>query len=196
MESPDQIIGNFKGPDLRWENRWEATEDDLLLRAQVKLSDYKILVAWAQYIPNMSLKVNNSPPAGQYQPPHGEEDTFLHLAFDIPLLDWGRRYRGVQTARMQKAQAFHDMAQKRADYSNKWLAAEQDAALANTELKLQQTHFDTAEMQFKEARIAFDEGTVELPDLVARQEAMVNSQINYIQAQLQPILLMQCQLGD
>lgn len=185
MESPDEIVGSFKGPDLRWENRWEKTEDDLLLRAQIKLADYNILVAWAEYIPNMTLRVNNNPPAGEYQTPHGQEDTFLHLVFDFPLLDWGRRYRGVQTARMQKAQAFHEMAQKRADYSNKWLGAEQDAALARTEMQLQQNHLDTAEMQYKEARIAFDEGTAELPDLVSMQEALVNAKIDFISARLQ-----------
>lgn len=185
MSKDDNIVGNFNGNDLKWENRWEATEDDLLLRAQVKLADYNIMVAWAQYVPNVTMKVDNSPPAGQYQPPHGEEDTFLHFVFDFPLLDWGRRYRGVQTARMQKAQAFHEMAQKRASYSNKWLAAEQDAALARTEMQLQKTHFETAEMQFKEARISFDEGTVELPQLVAAQEAMVNARIGLIQASLE-----------
>lgn len=185
MESPNEIVGAFKGPDLRWESRWEATEDDLLLRAQIKLADYNILVAWAEYVPNMTLRINNYPPAGEYQTPHGREDTFLHLDFDFPLIDWGKRYRGVQTARMQKAQAFHEMAQKRSDYSNKWLGAEQDAALASTELRLQQNHLDTAEMQFKEARIAFDEGTAELPDLIAMQEARINAKIDYIKAQLE-----------
>ena len=83
------------------------------------------------------------------------EDTFLHLSFDFPLIDWGRRYRGVQTARMQKAQAFHDLARKRTEYSNKWLEAEQKASLAQTELKLSQTRYDTAEMKYKEAKISF-----------------------------------------
>ena len=51
----------------------------------------------------MSIALNNNPPAGQYQPTSGTEDTFLHLTFDFPLIDWGRRYRGVQTARMLSA---------------------------------------------------------------------------------------------
>lgn len=185
MGKDDKIVDNFDGNSLKWEDRWQATEDDLLLRAQIKLADYNIMVAWAQYVPNVTMKVDNSPPAGQYQPPHGEEDTFLHFVFDFPLLDWGRRYRGVQTARMQKAQAFHEMSQKRSSYSNDWLAAEQDAALARTEMQLQKTHFETAEMQFKEARISFDEGTVELPQLVGAQEAMVNARIGLIQANLE-----------
>lgn len=183
-DSANDILGGFDGHKLRWDERWQDTEDDLLLRAQVKLADYNIMVAWAQYVPNMTIRIDNSPPAGQYQPPHGEEDTFLHFIFDFPLLDWGRRYRGVQTARMQKAQAFHDMARKRGDYSNKWLEAEQSVALARTEYQLQKTHFETAEMQYEEARIAFDAGTMEFPEMVTRREAMVKAQIDLIQAEL------------
>lgn len=184
IEKPQEIIGGFDGAKLNWERQWEKTEDDLLLRAQIKLRDYNIIVAWAEYIPDMYLRLNTSPPSGQYQPPHGSEDTFLHLDFTFPLLDWGRRYRGVQTARMLKAQAFHEMAQKRTAYSNEWLEAEQNASLARTELDLQKNHFETAEMQYKEAQIAFHEGTAELPDLVESHEDMIAAKIAMIQAEL------------
>ena len=53
--SADGILAGFDGHGLKWEERWPATEDDLLLRAQVKLGDYNIMVAWAQYIPDMSI---------------------------------------------------------------------------------------------------------------------------------------------
>lgn len=185
-----EILGNFDGKKLRWEDRWSATEDDLLLRAQIKLSDYKIMVAWAQYIPDMSISINNNPPGGQSNPSSGAEDTFLHIGFDFPLIDWGRRYRGVQTARMQKAQAFHDMARKRTDYSNKWLDAEQKVSLAQTELKLAQTRFDTAKMKYTEAKIGFEEGTLEYPDLYQQESDMIQSRINLIQADLQYKLAM------
>lgn len=184
-ESANGILAGFDGHALKWEDRWSCTEDDLLLRAQVKLGDFNIMVAWAQYVPDMTLQINNSPPAGQYQPPSGRDDTFLHLNFDFPLIDWGRRYRDVQTARMRKAQAFHEMARKRTEYSNKWLQAEQHVALAATQLKLEKTRLDTAEMQYKEARISFDEGTAELPDMVSRQEEATNARIAYIQAELE-----------
>ncbi|MBB5143385.1 TolC family protein [Desulfovibrio intestinalis] len=182
--SADEILKGFNGRSLKWDDRWNTTEDDLLLRGQIKLGDYNIMVAWAQYLPNMSISVNNSPPAGQYQPASGSEDTFLHLNFDFPLLDWGRRYRGVQTARMMKAQAFHEMARKRTDYSNKWLQAEQNVALAETELKIAKTRFDTAAMQYKEAHISFNEGIADLPNVADRQEAMVQAQIALIRAEL------------
>ncbi|MFT3958429.1 MAG: TolC family protein [Desulfovibrio sp.] len=183
-KSADSVLAGFDGHKLTWEERWPATEDDLLLRGQVTLGDYNIMVAWAQYMPTMSIAVNNSPPSGQYQPANGSEDTFLHLTFDFPLIDWGRRYRGVQTARMGKAQAFHELARKRTDYSNKWLQSEQRVALAETELKLAKTRLDTASMQYKEAQISFHEGIAQLPDMASKQEDMVQARIAYINAEL------------
>lgn len=185
VKSADDILDGFNGHKLKWDERWPATEDDLLLRGQVKLADYNIMVAWAQYVPDMTIQINNYPPAGQYQPVSGSEDTFVHLTFDFPLLDWGRRYRSVQTARMKKAQAFHEMARKRTDYSNTWLQSEQRVALAETQFKLAKTRFDTSEMQYKEAHIAFNEGIEQLPVVAERQEAMVQARISYIEAELE-----------
>ena len=85
---------------------------------------------------------------------------------------------------MMKAQAFHEMARKRTDYSNKWLQAEQNVALAETELKIAKTRFDTAAMQYKEAHISFNEGIADLPNVADRQEAMVQAQIALIRAEL------------
>jgi outer membrane protein TolC len=183
-KNADAILGDFDGQALAWEERWTTGEDELLLRGQIKLADYNIMVAWAQYIPNMNLQINQSPPAGQYNPPHGREDFFLHLNFDFPLLDWGHRYRGVQTARMEKAKAFHSIFQKRTEYSNEWLRAQQNMSLALTKLKLAKTRFTTTEMQYKESHIAFSEGTLQLPDMTARQEAMVTARIAVIEAEL------------
>ncbi|MBQ9406598.1 MAG: TolC family protein [Desulfovibrio sp.] len=183
--SADSILGNFEGRRLTWEERWPTTEDELLLRAQVKLADYNIMLAWAQYVPDMSIYVNQSPPAGQSQPAHGTDDVFLHMNFDFPLIDWGRRHRGVQTARMQKAQAFHEIARKRTDYSNKWLQAEQKTALTETQLKLAKTRLDTANMRYKEADISFREGLVELPVLAEAHERLVKARIEHIKAELE-----------
>lgn len=181
----DKILAGFDGRKLKWEDRWSATEDDLLLRGQIKLADFNIMVAWAQYVPNMSINVNRYPPAGQYQPVGGREDLFLHLYFDFPLIDWGHRYRGVQTARMDKAKAFHEMSRKRTNYSNKWLQAEQRVTLVETQRKLAKTRFDTAELEYREADIAFKEGAEELHVVVDRRERMVNARIALIEAELE-----------
>lgn len=180
-----EILKDFDGHALQWQDRWPTTETELLLRAQLKLSDYNIMLAWAQYVPSITFYLNDSPPAGQYQPPGGKDDYFLHLTFNFPLIDWGRRYRDVQTARMKKAQAFHDIARRRTEYSYDWLQAEQRVSLAETDLKVQRIRLETAEMKYKEARISFDEGTAELPQLVEREEAATNARIAYIRAELE-----------
>lgn len=179
------ILKGFNGKNLSWENRWNETEDNLILRTQIQLADFNIMLQWAQYVPNMSFSVNMNPPRGQSQPANGSPDEFLHFSFDFPLIDWGRRYRDVQTARMGKAQAFHSLAQKRSEYQNKWLEAEQNVNLALTNLKLAQNRYKTAQMQYEEARISFENGMTQLPDVANRQEAMVQQQINYINTELE-----------
>ena len=179
------IVHNFDGRTLHWEDRWEKTEDSMLLRSQVKLQDYNIMVAWAQYVPDMTLQVNKTPPAGQYQPPHGDEDTFVHLNIDFPLIDWGRRYRSVQTARMQKAQAFHEQSRKRDDYSNNWLQSEQRVSLAETQVKLAENSLKVAELRLTEADIAYKEGIAEFPARASAREATANARIACYEAELE-----------
>lgn len=181
----DSILGNFDGKKLNWEDRWPLTEDELLVRAQVKLQDYNIMVAWAKYVPDMTIHVNNNPPAGQYQPAKGREDTFVHLTFDFPLLDWGSRYRGVQTARMQKAKAFQEQARLRTKYSNTWLEAQQRLNLAETSLKIAQNTLEVAQMEAKEAEINFREGIEAYPMVATRKESVVAARIAFIQAELE-----------
>ncbi|MDR2572834.1 MAG: TolC family protein [Desulfovibrio sp.] len=181
----EEILAGFDGGKLAWDERWPVLEDEYLLQGQVKLADFNIMLAWAQYVPDMSLSYDRNPPSGQAQPPNGTEDYFLHFNFSFPLIDWGRRYRGVQTARMSKAQAFHEMSRKRTDYSNEWLQAEQKVTLAATQFKLAQTRYETAEMHYKEARIAFGTGTEQLPAVADCRETMVRARIAAIEAELE-----------
>ncbi len=180
----ESMFQGFDGQSLHWEDRWVVQEDEFLMRAQVELSDFGILLAWAKYIPDMSLQVNNYPPSGQYQPPDGVEDTFVHLTFDFPLIDWGKRYRGVQTARMQKALAFQELNHARTEYSNDWIEAQQEFDLAKTSLKIAQTSLDVANMKAKEAEINFSEGIAAYPAVANTQESLIEARINYIQHEL------------
>lgn len=183
--SATTILAGFDGYKLRWEDRWPTTEDELLLRSQVKLDDYNINVAWAEYVPTMTLNIDKYPPSGQYQPSGGTEDYFFHFDIDFPIIDWGRRYRNVQTARMRKAQAFHETDRKRTEYGNKWLQAEQRVSLAKTQLNLAKTRFDTSQMQLQEAKIAFGEGIEQFPLVANCQEALTKAQIELIEAELE-----------
>ncbi len=178
------ILRGFDGETLSWENRWATSEDELIVRAQLRLQDFNIMLAWAEYIPDITLTVNNSPPGGQYQPVDGREDTFLHLNFDFPLIDWGRRYRGVQTARMEKAKAYQEQAQMRTKFSNVWVEAQQNVILAETSLKIAQNTLEVAKMKVKEASINFQEGIILFPELAEQQEALIEARVGYVSAEL------------
>ena len=180
----DKVIDGFDGSKLAWENRWKTTEDELLLRTQVVLYDYNIMVAWAEYIPDMTFTINQDPPAGRAQPDGGEEDTFVHFNFSFPLIDWGRRYRGVQTARMQKAKAFNEQARARTQYANTWTEAQQNVNLAHTSLKIAESNLEVAKMQAQEAAINFKEGISEYPDYAGKQEALIEARISCVEAEL------------
>ncbi len=180
----DDMFKGFQGNSLSWEDRWLITEDAFLLRAQVKLKDFNILVAWAEYVPSLSVAFNQSPPTGQYQPPDGTDDTFFHLYIDFPLIDWGRRYRGVQTARMEKAKAFQDQRRARTKYSNQWLEAKQQVQLADTSLKIAKTSLEVASMKSKEAQINFNAGAITFPELASAQEALSEARIAHVDAEL------------
>lgn len=178
--SANKILNNFNGKKESWEDRWLLSEDQQLLRWQIKLADYNIMVAWASYVPDLSLQMNKNPPAGQYQPAHGLEDQFLHLNFTFPLIDWGRRYREVQTSRMQKAQMFHRQTNARIDFSNAWLQAEQRTAMTENNVRIAQIQAETAEMRQKEANISYEAGLTNMPLLVNAKETLVNMNVNLI----------------
>ncbi len=180
----DDMLKGFDGKKLRWGDRWEESEDNLLMRTQVKLADYNIMLGWAQYVPKMSIAVNMNAPRGQSQPDDGTPDQFFHFTIDFPLIDWGRRYRDVQSKRMTKAQAFHSIAQKRFDFQNKWLQAEQNVALAVTNLKLAANRYKTRQMQYDEARISFENGLEQLPAVATAQESMIKAQLECIDKEL------------
>ncbi len=178
------VFKGFDGASLKWEDRWASNENSILLRGQVKLMDYNIMVAWAKYVPNVTLSVNQYPPSGQSQPNNGVEDSFVHVNIDFPLIDWGRRYRGVQKARMSKAQAYQKQAQARTQYSHMWTEAQQEVHLAATSLKIAKTSLEVAKMQETEARIKFKEGLSQYPKLASTQEAYIEARIAYVQAEL------------
>lgn len=179
------IFQDFDGNALNWEDRWNVSAEYLSQRMALKLQDYNIMLAWAKYMPTISLRVDNNPPAGQAQPYGGREDTFLHLNFDFTLLDWGSRYRGVQKARMEKAIAFQAIAEKRTNYINLWEQCRQASAMARTNLELAKSSLRSAELQQEKAEIEYKGGTLPLPELTARRETVIRARVSVIEAELE-----------
>jgi outer membrane protein TolC len=180
----ESIFRDFDVRKLSWEERWELDRDYLAEKLNIKLRDYNIMLAWAQYMPTISFDVNTYPPAGQAQPYGGRDDYFLHLNFDFLVLDWGRRYRAVQDARMEKALAFQSMVEKRTQYANEWAQNEQAYAMSRTNAELAGSNLRSAELQAQKAEIEYKGGDLPLPELTARREAVVKARMALIEAEL------------
>ena len=184
LQHNDSIFRDFDGRALYWEDRWALSEEYMTEKMGILLQDYNIMLAWAQYIPTMSLDLNTYPPMGQAQPLNGREDYFLHFGFDFTLLDWGRRYRGVQSARMDKALAFQSMAEKRTKYENSWSQCRQGYEMALTNKDLAKGALLSAELKQQKADIEYKGGNLSLPELTESKEAVIQARVSLIEAEL------------
>jgi len=181
----ENIVADFDGYALNWEDRWDYSERSLILKKQVKLHDYNITISWAQYIPDMRIALDQSPPAGQYTPSDGKDDLFAHIYLDFPLIDWGRRYRGVQSARTSKAAAFNKQIRERTNYSTQWVQIEQRYSLDKTSEEIARTALNIEKLKNKEVQILFNNGNVQLPELMQSEYALAMAEINHINKELE-----------
>ena len=183
-DSASAIFQGFDGRELHWEDRWSLSAEYMSEKMGIKLQDYKIMLAWAQYMPRITFDVNTYPPAGQAQPPGGREDVFMHFGLGFTLLDWGRRYRGVQTARMEKAIAYQSLAEKRARYENAWAQHRQAYDMAVINRELAGGALRSAELAQQQADIEYTGGTAPLPKLTASRESVIRARVSLIEAEL------------
>lgn len=165
-------INSFALDQLSWEECWENSTDRYLLAQQVRLHDAGIMLAWAQYVPNISFVVNESPPNGQAQPSNAETDQFLHVSLNFPLLDWGLRYRNAEQSRAKKRQSRLDEIIKRREYQQRWFMAEDQLILARARLRQCEHAQSSAEKRLKAVQISYDHAGSSLPELSRAQQAV------------------------
>lgn len=174
--SVHDVIDTFQPEGMTWQTCWEHTTDSYLLRQQIRLENANILVAWAQYVPNVGININDSPPKGQAQYQEAETDQFLHLTLDFPLLDWGRRLRMAETARANKRLRRLDELERRRDYGLRWQELEQELALARARREQRNRAAANAAQRVRAVEAAYTNGVTDLAAVEAfRQTALENS---------------------
>jgi outer membrane protein TolC len=184
LQDGGAIFQDFDGRRLDWEDRWMLSEEYLSEKMGLLLQDYNIMLAWAQYMPRITFDLNTNPPAGQAQPPGGREDIFAHYGLHFVLLDWGRRYRGVQTARMQKALAYQSLAERRTQYENSWFLHRQEYEMAVTNRELARGSLRSAELEQQKADIEYSGGNHPLTTLTSRMQSVIRARVSLIEAEL------------
>lgn len=161
-----EMLSAFSPQNLDWKDCWEQTEDRYLLRQQVRLEEANVYLAWAQYVPNISMVLNENPPNGQSQAAGARTDQFFHLTFDFPLLDWGHRYRMAAMSGAKRRQRMLDEIQKQREYGQRWVTMEQQLLLAQARSEQRAFAVQAAQKNFAAVQIAFDHGTVGLDALI------------------------------
>lgn len=176
------ILASFHPQQLNWENCWEKTESYFLAHEQARLEQANILLAWAQYLPNISININENPPKGQSQPVDASSDQFLHLGLDFPFLDWGHRWRQAKIASERRRQRLLDEIQMRREYEENWLASEQRLMLAKARVENREQLAKTAEHRTEALEIAFLRGAVKMDILGDHLQRIMHARLNVVRA--------------
>jgi outer membrane protein TolC len=149
--------------DRQWEEVWRNSLDARIAKVSLKLKDYNIMMAWARYLPNMNMEIIPANPASDYASYSSKDDVFARMYLTLPLLDWGERSRGVDSARLDKAQVSQRAKLGRQIFSQQWqehwLAmkmAQADVELARELLSVARLEEQKAELQHRAGSIAFD----------------------------------------
>lgn len=187
-----KFLDLFKPDSLNWKNCWDNTEDRYLLRQQIRLEQANVMLAWAQYMPNIGIAVNENAPNGQAQPAEGQTDEFVHLTIDLPLLDWGHRWRMAEISGARKRQRQIDEIQRERDYRERWTGFEQELLLARARLDRREHAVQNARKRAESLEVAFKHGVVDRSALYDFANRELESRFAVLHAQLQ---LAECKLG-
>lgn len=182
LRSIEKELRAFDPAGYTWEQCWKNSTARYLLQQQVRLHDAGILLAWAQYAPNIGLNINESPPRGQAQPGNAETDEFLHITFNFPLLDWGHRYRGAATSRAKKRQSMLDVVIKEQEYRNDWFTVADKLTLHQSRLKQRELAVEHAQRRVKALTVAFENGQATFPEVVAAHQILHDARMAVIAA--------------
>lgn len=182
-DSVVSAINSFASEQLSWEECWEKSTERYLLAQQVRLHDAGIMLAWAQYVPNISFVVNESPPNGQAQPSNAETDQFLHISLNFPLLDWGLRYRNAEQSRAKKRQSRLDEIIKRREYQQRWFMAEDQLILARARLRQCEHAQSSAEKRLTAVQTSYDHGGSGMPELSRAQQSVQEARMARVNAE-------------
>ena len=175
LHSVEKELRAFDPSSLTWEHCWKTSTERFLLMQQTRLHDAGIMLAWAQYIPNISLAINENPPKGQSQPADVPADQFLHLTFSFPFLDWGQRYRNAATSSARKRQSVLDMTIKEREYRDNWFTTADRLALHKNRLKQRELAAEHAQRRVKALTVAFENGQATFPEVVNAHQYLYNA---------------------
>ena len=176
------LLADFDPARDDWKRCWEDTEERYLARQQVKLEQANIYLAWASYLPNINLYINESPGKGQSQAADARSDQFLHVALDFPILDWGHRWRDADKASLRRRQSRLDEVQRARDYEQEWEIKGQRLQLAQAKAERWKQTSKNIAARSEAMQIAFDRGSASFDMLADQKQRELDAEIAAVRA--------------
>ena len=168
-----------------WAEVWNRSLDARIGRATLKLQDYNIMLAWAKYLPNVSMEVVTANPDSDYASYSSKDDVFVHLYFTLPLFDWGERSRGVDSARLQKSQAAQRGKLGRLTFAQQWKEEWLNMKMARADLDFARERLAVAKLEAQKASLQHSSGEMSFDALVNARTKVIDEEIAVEDAALQ-----------
>ena len=168
-----------------WADAWSRSLEARIARVSLKLQDYKIMTAWAKYLPDVTLEVVTANPTSSYATYSSKDDIFTTLYFSMPLLDWGERSRGVDRARLEKTQIAQRGKLGRQTFSQQWNEQWLGMKMARADVEFAKEKLSIARLEEQKAVLEHKSGNMPFDALVNAKTKVLNEEIGLEEASLQ-----------
>lgn len=168
-----------------WAEVWEKTLEARITRVTLRLQDYNIMMAWAKYLPTVTMELITANPTSDYATYSSKDDIFARIYFSLPLFDWGERSRGVDSARLQKAKAAQRGKLGRLSFSQQWNNQWLDMKLARANEEFAREKLSVARLEAEKAALEHASGNLPFDSVVSAKTQVINEEIALEEASLQ-----------
>jgi outer membrane protein TolC len=172
-------------PSSDWGPAWEENTETRISRLALRLQDFNILLAWSRYLPEAGFELYSGSPGSTRAGDSAGDDAYAVFKLSLPLLDYGRRARGVEEARVQKTKTVESLRQHRLGFSQRWTQSDQHLKLLAATLALAQENLALARIEARRAAIEFESGQSSLTPALESREKVTQEEIRVAEALFQ-----------
>ena len=177
------LLGSFRPDAVTLEEVKVASRELYISRLAKETSKYKIALARSEYIPTFSLGLQTPDPVASGS--SVQRDYYGTLSMESPLLDWGRRERGVERGGIQAAASVHDLMVATKKVEAEYYKVRHDLELVRATDEYEASVVELNDLKHKKNTILFESGVISLPKLLMSEVDIINSRMAVIDAALE-----------
>jgi outer membrane protein TolC len=177
----EQLIGSFSPDAVSMDKARTADWDLQVSDLAQEVSKYRVLVAWAQYIPLFSIGLTTPDPVSSDK----EEKYYGILRMQTPLIDWGRRSRGVDRAKLNQIKDAVDRKSAQRAFEVDYIQARQNIDIYTASDEYEVSKADLDALRNQKNALLYEAGIIALPRLLESRSRALDNQIQLNETHLQ-----------